>query len=151
MSRKGTSAGEERQLRPGPCRTSAERQKWLYERRPRDSLVFFVFVARGRGEKGGTRRTSPPSLRIPRSRIARAGVGALPSKGDLEVLGRDLGEELLLPVSARDGNLLDGDFIEPGLDEGPDGREEVGGVDLRHMSGSGREEEDAEGRGRMSG
>jgi len=44
---------------------------------------------------------------------------------------------LSLPVSSWDGDLLDGDLVEPGFDEGPDGGEEVGGVDLWNADGMG--------------
>lgn len=85
-----------------------------------------------------------PSLRSPRPSIRSTGIRALSSKLDLEVVGVDLSEQLSLPVPSRDRDLLDGDLVEPGLDERPDGGEEVRGVDLGSEMGGRREREGGE-------
>lgn len=46
-----------------------------------------------------------------------------------QVLGVDLLQQLALVATAKDVNLLDGDGVEPALDDTPDGGESPGGVD----------------------
>lgn len=68
---------------------------------------------------------------VPRSRIAQAAparTGASPAEVLRQVLGRNVLLQLLLVVLAEDVDLADGGFVEPGLDEGPDGGEEVRGL-----------------------
>lgn len=45
-----------------------------------------------------------------------------------ESLWVDVGEELGFVTFPKDVDLADGRFVEPGFDQGPDGREEVGGL-----------------------
>lgn len=51
-----------------------------------------------------------------------------------QVLGGDVLGELLLVVFAEDVDLLLGSLVEPGLDERPDGGEEVRSVDDEHVA-----------------
>lgn len=77
---------------------------------------------------GGT----SPLLLAPGAHIAHvAAAGALAGAAELlgEVLGRDLGEQLLGVAAAEDVDLGDGDGVEPGLDDVPDGAEAPGRVD----------------------
>jgi hypothetical protein len=67
--------------------------------------------------------------RIPGSRIAQttaAGTRTLASEIGRQVFGGDLLEQFGLVVFPQDGDFGDGDFVEPGFDEGPDGGKEVG-------------------------
>ena len=69
--------------------------------------------------------------RVPRSCIAQAaaaGARALASEVGGQVFGRDLLEQFRLVAFPQDGDFGDGDLVEPGLDEGPDGGEEVGSL-----------------------
>ena len=71
-------------------------------------------------------------LVLPGTRIAQAapaGALARPAKVLGEVLCGDLREELFLVRAADDLDLAYGDFVEPGLDDGPDGAERPGRVD----------------------
>lgn len=71
-------------------------------------------------------------LRIPGSRIAQTastGAGTLAAEIGRQVFGGDLLEQFGLVVFPQDGDFGDGDFVEPGFDEGPDGGEEVGGLE----------------------
>lgn len=52
----------------------------------------------------------------------------------MEVLGGNVLEELGLVVFAKNVNLALGSLVEPGLDEAPDSREEVGRVDDKHKA-----------------
>lgn len=77
---------------------------------------------------GGT----SPLLLAPGAHIAHvAAAGALAATAELlgEVLGRHLREELLGVAAAEDVDLGDGDGVEPGLDDVPDGAEAPGRVD----------------------
>lgn len=54
---------------------------------------------------------------------------ALASKAGGQVFGRDLLEELVLVLVTENLDLVDGDGVEPALDDGPDSGEDVGRVD----------------------
>lgn len=62
--------------------------------------------------------------RVPRSGIAQttpARAITLAAEIDGKVFLGDLLEQFLFVVFTQDGDLGDGDFVQPGLDEGPDG------------------------------
>jgi hypothetical protein len=68
-------------------------------------------------------------LRIPRPGIAQtapSSARALAAEIGRQVFRGDLLEQFGLVVFPQDGDFGDGDFVEPGFDEGPDGGEEVG-------------------------
>lgn len=70
-------------------------------------------------------------IRVPRSGIAQAAASntrALASEIGGQVFGRDLLEQFGLVVFPQDGDFGDGDLVEPRLDQGPDGGEEVRGL-----------------------
>jgi hypothetical protein len=78
-----------------------------------------------------------PLLLQPRSGIAeRAAAGAIARTAQAlgQVLGRDLGHELLLVAGAQDVDLLHGDGVQPSLDGAPGAAEAPGRVDQVHAS-----------------
>lgn len=74
-----------------------------------------------------------PNVRLLPSRVPWSGIAqtaatsarALASEIGGQVFGRDLLEQFGLVVFPQDGDFGDGDLVEPGLDQGPDGGEEV--------------------------
>jgi hypothetical protein len=76
--------------------------------------------------------------RVPRSSIAQTAATsarALASEVGGQVFGRDLLEQFGLVVFPQDGDFGDGDLVEPRLDQGPNGGEEVRGLE-REVSNS---------------
>ena len=62
------------------------------------------------------------------AQAAPAGAFARPTQLGGQVLFGNLFGQLRLETLAEDGNLGDGDLVEPGLDERPNGGEEVGSL-----------------------
>jgi hypothetical protein len=76
--------------------------------------------------------------RVPRSSIAQAAATsarALASEVGGQVFRRNLLEQFGLVVFPQDGDFGDSDLVEPGLDQRPDGGEEVGSLE-REVSDS---------------
>lgn len=87
-----------------------------------DDIVGLLFPLGGLGPLGVV-----PWAGVRVLTAARALAGA--AKGLGEVLGGNLLEEFRLVATTEDVDLLDGDGVEPALDDAPDGGEAPGGVD----------------------
>lgn len=93
-----------------------------------DDGLLVLLLGSGSGPGG---RARPLSL-LPGTHIGQLTAAlALASTAELlgEVLGGDLGKELLLVAGAEDVDLVNGDRVEEALDDGEDAAEAPGGVD----------------------
>lgn len=78
-----------------------------------------------------------PCRLIPRSRITQVTTPRTLTRApqlDWQVLRRNVLLQLGLVGFTEDMDFANGSFVQPGFDEGPDGGEEVRGVDDEHVT-----------------